>query len=106
MQQMLLVILVGYVCVRCLACGVEGQVRECADDGPGCLDVELRLQFERRQPRARHSFERPELSPWLDEPWEHGRRREQRAPAASQYQARKRPRNLQLALQASRSRFQ
>jgi hypothetical protein len=98
MQQLLFVIAVGYVCVRCLACGVQGQLRECAAEGPGCLDVELRLQFEPRRPRARDSFDRLEPGPWVEESWKLAHRGEPREQVP--YQARKRPRNLQLAMQS------
>lgn len=99
MQQMILVILVGYVCVRCLACNIQGEIRECVmDSGASCYDLDLRLQFEKRQPR-----DRPEPNPWIEERWQLSRSREPREPPP--HLARKRPRQLQLAMEPS-ARFQ
>lgn len=109
-MRQLLSILVVYVCIRCLACGVQGQIRECASGEPRCLDIDLRLQIERppASPGRYYGAERWEVpSPWPEEPWQLGHRREPRAPAP--WQLRKRPRGLQIAsdvnLSAHRSTY-
>jgi hypothetical protein len=103
MQQIVLVVLIGYVCTRCLVFVVQGEIRDCPGEEPRCYDVDLRLQFEQRQPPARYSFDRPERGLWIEESWQATRRSEPRELAP--HLARKRARNFQLAMEPS-ARFQ
>ena len=88
MQQMLLVIFVGYMCIRCLALSVQGQVRGCESGEPRCIDVDLHMQLERRRPPQ-------EPRSWDEETWQLGQR--SRPPATAPHLVRKRPRSFQLA---------
>lgn len=70
-MQLLFTLLAFCICVRCLECGVQGQMSECASGRERCYDLDLRMHLEPKRYGRRDLWTEDDYEPrrWADERW-------------------------------------
>jgi hypothetical protein len=71
-MQLFFIVVALCLCVRCLDCGVQGQVRECGFEAEGCYDVDLRVHLEPRRLRRSEARSGDDYGRrhWANERWQ------------------------------------